>query len=92
MYENDPNKLGHPMSRPVEAGGTGATFGAIILGALFIILLAFAFLPSEENRTMVSENTTRTERPATPVPTTPPAAKPQTDLKPQTPPAPTTPQ
>jgi len=84
---NDPTRANHPVVPPSEPG-SGSMVTAGILGALFIFLLAFMLWPAGENRTNVATDTsTRVERPATPTPATPPANKPQTDLKPTTPPA-----
>jgi hypothetical protein len=59
-----------------------------VLAAAFIMLVALSFWTTTDNRTGVATNTDTSkpvERPATPAPA-PPANKPQTDLKPTTPP------
>ena len=86
-YQNDPDR--NRSTRPGE--GSGLMIGLGLLGALVLGYLAFSLWPTDRNRTAVSDTSTRTERSVTPVPTTPPAAKPQTDLnlkpKNDTPPA-----
>jgi hypothetical protein len=58
-----------------------------VLAAAFIMLVAISFWPITDNRTVATntEQSTRVERTATPAPPSQ-FNKPQTDLKPTTPP------
>jgi hypothetical protein len=80
MYENDPDRMLRPrIGEPAEASSTGVIIGGLVAAAL-VVLLAFSFWPGDNRSgTAVTQNTPRTERPATPPankPVIPPAETP----------------
>jgi hypothetical protein len=86
MQQRDPDRVTHREIRTADSSGTGIMLGLAI--AALVALGAIMFWPRAETSKTVTTDSTRIERPATPVPNTPPANKPVTDTKPaQTPPA-----
>jgi hypothetical protein len=82
-YENDPNRLDRLRSS-YDNEGSSAPLIALALIVVFIVALVLTYRPREDTP-RVTENAPRTERPVTPSPTTPPAAKPEPKPVPTTP-------